>query len=102
MKNISPDRVHLSAAEAQALAEETLARIGYDAGAITPATGAPSFAASRVDSAFGTVPDPAATNIAFLQALLAHPLGPKADQIPAVLEDILETHREFLPRFWKK
>lgn len=36
------------------------------------------------------------------QALLAHPLGPKADQIPAVLEDMLETHREYLPHFWKK
>jgi 6-phospho-beta-glucosidase len=36
------------------------------------------------------------------QALLANPLGPKADQIPAVLEDMLETHREYLPRFWKK
>jgi len=36
------------------------------------------------------------------QALLAHPLGPKADQIPAVLEDMLETHQEYLPQFWKK
>jgi 6-phospho-beta-glucosidase len=36
------------------------------------------------------------------QALLAHPLGPKADQIPAVLEDMLETHREYLPQFWNK
>jgi 6-phospho-beta-glucosidase len=36
------------------------------------------------------------------QALLANPLGPKADQIPAVLEDMLETHREYLPRFWKQ
>ena len=36
------------------------------------------------------------------QALLVHPLGPKADKIPAVLEDMLETHREFLPQFWKK
>ncbi len=34
-------------------------------------------------------------------ALLAHPLGPKADQIPAVLQDMLETHREYLPLFWK-
>ena len=31
MKSISPDRVHLSATEAQALAEETLRKIGYDA-----------------------------------------------------------------------
>lgn len=36
------------------------------------------------------------------QALLAHPLGPKADQIPSVLEDMLETHREYLPQFWSK
>ena len=31
MQNISPDRVHLSVAEAQALGEETLRRRGYDA-----------------------------------------------------------------------
>jgi len=36
------------------------------------------------------------------QALLTHPLGPKADKIPTVLEDMLETHREYLPQFWKK
>jgi 6-phospho-beta-glucosidase len=36
------------------------------------------------------------------QALLAHPLGPKADKIPAVLEDMLETHRPYLPQFWKE
>ncbi|MBM3126945.1 MAG: 6-phospho-beta-glucosidase [Chloroflexi bacterium] len=35
------------------------------------------------------------------QALLAHPLGPKADQVQAVLDDMLKTHREHLPRFWK-
>ena len=35
------------------------------------------------------------------QALLAHPLGPKADKIPEVLEDMLETHKQFLPQFWK-
>ncbi|MCI0520646.1 MAG: 6-phospho-beta-glucosidase [Chloroflexi bacterium] len=34
------------------------------------------------------------------QALLAHPLGPKADRAQAVLEDLLETHREYLPQFW--
>ena len=33
------------------------------------------------------------------EALLAHPLGPAADQIPAVLDDILETNRPYLPRF---
>ncbi|MBN2148855.1 MAG: 6-phospho-beta-glucosidase [Anaerolineales bacterium] len=34
------------------------------------------------------------------QALLAHPLGPEVDQIQAVLDDMLETHRQYLPRFW--
>jgi 6-phospho-beta-glucosidase len=34
------------------------------------------------------------------QALLVHPLGPKADQVQAVLDDMLETHREHLPQFW--
>lgn len=33
------------------------------------------------------------------EALLAHPLGPPADQIPAVLDDLLETNRRFLPQF---
>jgi len=35
------------------------------------------------------------------QALLAHPLGPKADQVQVVLEDMLETNRPYLPQFWK-
>ena len=35
------------------------------------------------------------------QALLAHPLGPRADKIQAVLDDILDTNRAFLPQFWK-
>jgi len=35
------------------------------------------------------------------QALLTHPLGPKADQVQAVLDDMLETHRAYLPQFWK-
>ena len=34
------------------------------------------------------------------QALLAHPLGPKADKVQAVLDDMLETHKEHLPQFW--
>ena len=34
------------------------------------------------------------------QALLVHPLGPKADKIQEVLDDLLETHREHLPQFW--
>jgi 6-phospho-beta-glucosidase len=35
------------------------------------------------------------------QALLANPLGPKADQVQAVLDDLLATNRAYLPRFWK-
>ena len=34
------------------------------------------------------------------QALLAHPLGPTADKIGEVLEDLLGTHRRYLPQFW--
>jgi len=34
------------------------------------------------------------------QALLAHPLGPSADKVQAVLDDLLETHRAYLPQFW--
>ena len=34
------------------------------------------------------------------QALLAHPLGPTADKVQTVLDDLLETHRAHLPRFW--
>ncbi len=34
------------------------------------------------------------------QALLAHPLGPAADRVQAVLDDLLETHRAHLPQFW--
>jgi len=34
------------------------------------------------------------------QALLAHPLGPKANQVQVVLDDLLETHRAHLPQFW--
>jgi 6-phospho-beta-glucosidase len=34
------------------------------------------------------------------QALLAHPLGPSADQVQSVLDDMLETHRAYLPEFW--
>lgn len=33
------------------------------------------------------------------QAMLAHPLGPDADQIPAVLDDLIETHGAYLPNF---
>jgi 6-phospho-beta-glucosidase len=34
------------------------------------------------------------------QALLAHPLGPKADQVQAVLGDMLETNQQWLPQFF--
>lgn len=34
------------------------------------------------------------------QALLAHPLGPQADQVQAVLDDMLETNQKWLPRFF--
>jgi 6-phospho-beta-glucosidase len=37
---------------------------------------------------------------AAFQALLAHPLGPKGDQVQAVLDDMLETHRAHLPQFF--
>jgi 6-phospho-beta-glucosidase len=33
------------------------------------------------------------------QALLAHPLGPAADRVQAVLDDMLQTHAAYLPRF---
>jgi 6-phospho-beta-glucosidase len=35
------------------------------------------------------------------QALLAHPLGPTADRIQAVLDDVLATNRVHLPQFWR-
>ena len=34
------------------------------------------------------------------QALLAHPLGPEAEKIEAVLNDLLETNRPYLPQFF--
>ncbi len=39
-------------------------------------------------------------NFAF-QALLAHPLGPMADCVQTVLDDMLATNRKYLPLFWK-
>jgi len=36
------------------------------------------------------------------QALLVHPLGPAAGRVQAVLDDLLETNRALLPRFWPK
>jgi 6-phospho-beta-glucosidase len=38
---------------------------------------------------------------AAFQAILAHPLGPPADRVQAVLDDMLTTHRDHLPQFWK-
>lgn len=35
------------------------------------------------------------------QALLAHPLGPQADKVQDVLDDMLETNRAYLPQFWR-
>jgi len=35
------------------------------------------------------------------QALLVHPLGPKADRVQAVLDDLLETNKPYLPQFFK-
>lgn len=48
--------------------------------------------------------DAAATGdrTAAYQALLAHPLGPPADKIQAVLNDMLETNRTYLPQFWNE
>jgi len=34
------------------------------------------------------------------QALLANPLGPAADKVQEVLDDLLETNRAYLPQFW--
>jgi len=39
---------------------------------------------------------------AAFQALLAHPLGPPADCIQTVLDDMLVTNRKYLPLFWKR
>jgi 6-phospho-beta-glucosidase len=36
------------------------------------------------------------------QALLTHPLGPAADQADAVLDDMLNIHRAYLPQFFKE
>jgi 6-phospho-beta-glucosidase len=35
------------------------------------------------------------------EALLVNPLGPKADKIQAVLDDLLETNKEHLPQFFQ-
>jgi 6-phospho-beta-glucosidase len=33
------------------------------------------------------------------QALLTHPLGPSADKVEEVLDDLLTTHKAYLPQF---
>lgn len=38
---------------------------------------------------------------ALYQALLTHPLGPSADKVQAVMDDLLETNRQWLPQFFK-
>jgi 6-phospho-beta-glucosidase len=35
------------------------------------------------------------------QALITHPLGPRPDRAQAVLDDLLETNRRYLPQFFK-
>jgi 6-phospho-beta-glucosidase len=35
------------------------------------------------------------------QALLTHPLGPEANKVKAVLDDMLETNRKWLPQFFR-
>ena len=35
------------------------------------------------------------------QALMAHPLGPSADKVQEVLDDMLETNKQWLPQFFK-
>jgi 6-phospho-beta-glucosidase len=35
-----------------------------------------------------------------LQALVVHPLGPGVDDVQAVLDDMLETNRRYVPHFW--
>jgi 6-phospho-beta-glucosidase len=38
---------------------------------------------------------------AALEALRVHPLGPGPDRVEAVLKDMLETNRKYLPLFWE-
>lgn len=35
------------------------------------------------------------------EAMLVHPLGPDIHQIKIVLDDLLETHKAYLPQFWE-
>jgi 6-phospho-beta-glucosidase len=36
---------------------------------------------------------------AMVQALLANPLGPSADKVQSVMDDMLETNKQWLPQF---
>jgi 6-phospho-beta-glucosidase len=38
---------------------------------------------------------------ALYQALLTHPLGPSADKVQEVMDDLLATNRQWLPKFWQ-
>jgi 6-phospho-beta-glucosidase len=38
---------------------------------------------------------------ALYRALLAHPLGPDMEEIPAIIDDLLSTNRAYLPQFFK-
>jgi 6-phospho-beta-glucosidase len=38
---------------------------------------------------------------ALYQAILAHPLGPDAEQVQTVMDDLLLTNKAHLPQFWK-
>jgi 6-phospho-beta-glucosidase len=38
---------------------------------------------------------------ALYQALLTHPLGPSGDKVQAVMDDLLETNRQWLPQFFR-
>jgi len=38
---------------------------------------------------------------ALYQALLTHPLGPSGDKVQAVMDDLLETNRQWLPQFFQ-
>lgn len=35
------------------------------------------------------------------KALLVHPLGPSANKVQIVLDDMLDTHKTYLPQFWQ-
>lgn len=37
---------------------------------------------------------------ALYQSLVTHPLGPRINQAKAVMNDLLETNRKYLPQFW--